>query len=288
MKKIKNKFISIIFNFLVTSTILLLINSCAYFKLKELDKHNFSNSDIYDLIAKEYKAFANFELYDMHDEFDANYFAFKAIEILKNKEIRIENPSKWNIPYNYIEEAEYEYNRLNVILENEDIYAHPKLTADLVSGYDCWIEQIEENWQTEDIDNCKLKFTKAYNSLNTQIANKKEKVEKKQKNKSDADDNSLPVNNKSNLVSEKVETKVIVYFEYDSYNISIQQIKKLDSLIKKIENHYKKTIVIYGHTDTKGPKNYNLNLSKKRASEVMKYFKTKNISNKVIIKAYGD
>ena len=29
----------------------------------------------------------------MHDEFDANYFAFKALEILKNKEIKIENPN---------------------------------------------------------------------------------------------------------------------------------------------------------------------------------------------------
>ena len=31
------------------------------------------------MVSKEYKEFANFELYEMHDEIDANYFAYKAI-----------------------------------------------------------------------------------------------------------------------------------------------------------------------------------------------------------------
>ena len=85
----KNNIAHKIINFLLISTFLLLINSCAYFRLKELDKHNFSEDNIYDLVSKEYKEFAYSELYEMHDELDANYFAFKANNILKTKIIRI-------------------------------------------------------------------------------------------------------------------------------------------------------------------------------------------------------
>ena len=52
-----------IINFFVISSILLLINSCAYFRLKELDKYTFSENDIYDLISKEYKDLTRIEFY---------------------------------------------------------------------------------------------------------------------------------------------------------------------------------------------------------------------------------
>ena len=97
-KNLENSIVHKIINFLLISTFLLLINSCAYFRLKELDEHNFTQNNIYDLVSKEYKEFAYSELYEMHDELDANYFAFKANNILKTKIIRIENPKNWKIP----------------------------------------------------------------------------------------------------------------------------------------------------------------------------------------------
>ena len=109
-------------NFFIISCTLLLINSCAYFKLKQLDKHNFSQNNIYDLVSKEYKEFANFELYEMHDEIDANYFAYKAINTIKTKTIKIENPNNWNIPDNYKDEAKKEYQNINILLAKEVMF----------------------------------------------------------------------------------------------------------------------------------------------------------------------
>ena len=48
----------------------------------------------------------------MHDELDANYFAFKANNILKTKIIRIENPKNWKIPDNYENEAKKNIKKL--------------------------------------------------------------------------------------------------------------------------------------------------------------------------------
>ena len=281
----KNSIVHKIINFLLISTFLLLINSCAYFRLKELDKHNFSQDNIYDLVSKEYKEFAYSELYEMHDELDANYFAFKANNILKTKIIRIENPKNWKIPDNYENEAKEEYKKISSLLKEEFTFQYPKLVAKLVSGYDCWLEQIEENWQIKDIEYCKNKFTNAYKKiLASEIS--KQSISKKQK--SEISSSSVSEKNKSYFIKGDKTKSVLVFFNYDSHKLSITEKDKLDNYISTIIKTDSNPIIIYGHTDTKGSKKYNLILSEQRALSVSKYFRKKGINNKLIIKSYGE
>ena len=280
-----NNITSKIINFCIISSILLLINSCAYFRLKELDKYTFSENDIYDLISKEYKDFAKFELYEMHDELDANYFAFKSINTLKTKKITLENPLNWKIPNDSKEIAKKEYQKLKTLLSNNIIFKHPKITSNLVIGFDCWLEQLEENWQTEDIKNCKDKYTIAYNKL-LNFINASTIVENEETINTSSD---LQLNEKkSNIFQGKKEKTVIVYFNHDSYKLDIVQKNKLDDFIFNFLKKNKSPVIIYGHTDTKGSKNYNLELSKKRATYVYEYFKTMEVYNKLILKSYGE
>ena len=281
----KNSIVHKIINFLLISTFLLLINSCAYFRLKELDKHNFSQDNIYDLVSKEYKEFAYSELYKMHDELDANYFAFKANNILKTKIIRIENPKNWKIPDNYENEAKEEYKKISSLLKEEFTFQYPKLVAKLVSGYDCWLEQIEENWQIKDIEYCKNKFTNAYKKiLASEIS--RQSISKKQK--SEISSSSVSEKNKSYFIKGDKTKSVLVFFNYDSHKLSITEKDKLDNYISTLIKTDSNPIIIYGHTDTKGSKKYNLILSEQRALSVSKYFRKKGINNKLIIKSYGE
>ena len=281
----KNSIVNKIINFLLISTFLLLINSCAYFRLKELDKHNFAQDNIYDLVSKEYKEFAYSELYEMHDELDANYFAFKANNILKTKIIRIENPKNWKIPDNYENEAIEEYKKINSLLKEELTFQYPKLVAKLVSGYDCWLEQIEENWQTKDIEDCKNKFTNAYKKI---LDSKKSKQSISKKQKSEINSNSVSENNKSYFNKGDKTKSVLVFFNYDSHKLSITEKDKLDNYISTLIKTDSNPITIHGHTDTKGSKKYNLILSEQRALSVSKYFRKKGLNNKLIIKSYGE
>ena len=281
----KNSIVHKIINFLLISTFLLLINSCAYFRLKELDKYNFSQDNIYDLVSKEYKEFAYSELYEMHDELDANYFAFKANNILKTKIIRIENPKNWKIPDNYENEAKEEYKKISSLLKEELTFQYPKLVAKLVSGYDCWLEQIEENWQIKDIEYCKNKFTNAYKKiLASEIS--RQSISKKQK--SEISSSSVSEKNKSYFIKGDKTKSVLVFFNYDSHKLSITEKDKLDNYISTSIKSDSNPIIIYGHTDTKGSKKYNLILSEQRALSVSKYFRKKGINNKLIIKSYGE
>ena len=281
----KNNIVHKIINFLLISTFLLLINSCAYFRLKELDKHNFSQDNIYDLVSKEYKEFAYSELYEMHDELDANYFAFKANNILKTKIIRIENPKNWKIPDNYENEAKEEYKKISSLLKEEFTFQYPKLVAKLVSGYDCWLEQIEENWQIKDIKDCKNKFTNAYKKI---LASEVSKQSISKKQKSEISSSSVSEKNKSYFIKGDKTKSVLVFFNYDSHKLSITEKDKLDNYISTLIKTDSNPIIIYGHTDTKGSKKYNLILSEQRALSVSKYFRKKGINNKLIIKSYGE
>jgi OOP family OmpA-OmpF porin len=282
---LKNSIVHKIINFLLISTFLLLINSCAYFRLKELDKHNFSQDNIYDLVSKEYKEFAYSELYEMHDELDANYFAFKAKNILKTKIIRIENPKNWKIPDNYENEAKEEYKKISTLLKEEFTFQYPKLVAKLVSGYDCWLEQIEENWQIKDIEYCKNKFTNAYKKI---LASEVSKQSISKKQKSEISSSSVSEKNKSYFIKGDKTKNVLVFFNYDSHKLSITEKDKMDNYISTIIKTDSNPIIIYGHTDTKGSKKYNLILSEQRALSVSKYFRKKGINNKLIIKSYGE
>ena len=281
----KNSIVHKIINFLLISTFLLLINSCAYFRLKELDKHNFSQDNIYDLVSKEYKEFAYSELYEMHDELDANYFAFKANNILKTKIIRIENPKNWKIPDNYENEAKEEYKKISSLLKEEFTFQYPKLVAKLVSGYDCWLEQIEENWQIKDIEDCKNKFTNAYKKI---LASEVSKKSISEKQKSEISSSSVSEKNKSYFIKGDKTKSVLVFFNYDSHKLSISEKDKLDNDISTLIKTESNPIIIYGHTDTKGSKKYNLILSEQRAISVSKYFRKKGLNNELIIKSYGE
>ena len=280
----ENSIVHKIINFLLISTFLLLINSCAYFRLKELDKYNFSQDNIYDLVSKEYKKFAYSELYEMHDELDANYFAFKANNILKTKIIRIENPKNWKIPDNYENEAKEEYKKISSLLKKDSTFQFPKLVAKLVSGYDCWLEQIEENWQTKDIKDCKNKFTDAYKKI---LASEDSTKSKNKKKKTDIN-SIISEKNNSYFVKEDKTKSFLVFFKYDSHTLSITEKEKLDNFIFTSIKTVSNPIIIYGHTDTKGSKKYNLILSEQRALSVSKYFRKKGINNKLIIKSYGE
>ena len=281
----KNSIVHKIINFFLISTFLLLINSCAYFRLKELDKYNFSQDNIYNLVSKEYKEFAYSELYEMHDELDANYFAFKANNILKTKIIRIENPKNWKIPDNYENEAKEEYKKISSLLKEEFTFQYPKLVAKLVSGYDCWLEQIEENWQIKDIEYCKNKFTYAYKKI---LASEVSKQSISKKQKSENISSSVSEKNKSYFIKVDKTKSVLVFFNYDSHKLLITEKDKLDNYISALIKKNSNPIIIYGHTDTKGSKKYNLILSEQRALSVSKYFRKKGINNKLIIKSYGE
>jgi len=81
-----------------------------------------------------------------------------------------------------------------------------------------------------------------------------------------------------------------IFFDFDKYNIRYDQVATLEQNLKVLEKRDPKSyIVLGGHADERGPNDYNINLSAKRAETVKKYLVSNGFdSSKIIIYAYGE
>lgn len=69
-----------------------------------------------------------------------------------------------------------------------------------------------------------------------------------------------------------------INFDFDSAKIRADAKGKLDRVADLLKEHDQQDVVVVGHTDSTGPEAYNLKLSERRASSVMKYLAGAGIS----------
>jgi len=62
----------------------------------------------------------------------------------------------------------------------------------------------------------------------------------------------------------------VVYFDFDSYALKDEYLPLVDSYAKSLTADRKKKVVVEGHTDDRGGREYNLALGQKRAESVTK------------------
>ena len=279
MSRILNKII----NYGLFFIFILIINSCAHFKIIDLEKNTSTPNSFFDFLSLEYLEFAKYELYEMHDEFDANYFAYKSSLAINEKKFYPENPKDWDVPSNYMKKANSMYSKINNLI-NQNVYSKfPEKFSKMIAGYDCWIEQVEENWQFNDIEQCFKKFDKNFKFISENYASNQQKMSKRTKTN----------NNKTFYIEENdnknIEVyKVVVFFEFDKFTLSSNQVIELENFIKTAKENSKMKILIEGHTDTMGSNFYNTKLSIKRANFIKKYLIDRNLNNTMETKAYGE
>ncbi|WP_201353322.1 OmpA family protein [Hydrogenimonas urashimensis] len=78
-------------------------------------------------------------------------------------------------------------------------------------------------------------------------------------------------------------------FPFDSAKIPAQETMDVDRIAEFLKKHPKVTAVIEGHTDSTGPADYNMKLSKRRAEAVKKALVERGIdASRLTVKAYGE
>ena len=295
MKNIINKLL----NYGIFFGVIFLINSCAHLKIQNLEKTIFDENSFYQLLSLQYLQLAKFELYEMHDEIDADLFAYKSSLALNDKVFYPEDPNQWKLSSKYVVASEEYYKKIKNLI-NEKIYLKfPDNFAKALAAYDCWIEQIEENWQVDHINLC---FTKLKDNLDY-ISTSQSNIVKNSGDGSKKEDNiqgrvlQENVNNDKDNTFRKDESRTsesiyvnnaTVFFEFDKFNLTSSQIFELELFVKRAIINPDMKIFVEGHTDTVGSSNYNYGLSKKRANFIKEYLLKRNLKNNIQIKAYGE
>ncbi len=247
---------------ILISCFVLVLSSCSasYKTLSNIEISEGNNFQEYLLY--EYNEKAKFEAEEMHDWNSAKLYSEKALKSIESDKIYPEKITYWKLPKDKIKEIKIAHDSLISIYDEAKVI-DPYNLARAISSLDCWSEQQEENWQTWDINNCKDTFISSMHDIYTKISQEKETIETDKtisENKS-IDETTIITKNKEDQIIQ------IVYFDFDKINLSDVSLKTIESFLSKNKNKINKYL-IFGHTDTKGTKKYNLSLSVKRAEFV--------------------
>ena len=261
--------IFIILSSLIGSFFLL---SCSS-KYKELSDNDFEPPNEFSThLFNVYKSKADFEAKSMHDWNSAKLYAEKALQAAKGMNIKPEEMDYWKISNNKTNELNKAYENLMIVYNNA-VKNSPYHLAIAISSLDCWAEQQEEMWQIWDINKCKDNFINALHEIYAKIEIKNDTdIEKK-----------VTKNSTVSVVTKNHNQKVmqIIYFDFDKSNLSRVSINKIKNFIDKSGKNINKYLVV-GHTDTKGVKKYNYELSIERAKKVKEILENLGINSKLI------
>ena len=186
---------------------------------------------------------------------DAKFFVSKAIAATHG-EVGPQPIEERHIPKKNVGELNVALQTLLEAYEKGGKTAAPQAAARAQAGYDCWLQEQEEDIQPEDIEACKKYFEAG---LKDMFAALKEPVKP---------------------AVAPVIPDVLVYFDFDSAKLTTASEDALARVltIAKESN----VVMVTGHTDTKGDNGYNEALALSRAEAVSEYFKAHGVSARSI------
>lgn len=243
-------------NLVLTATSLLLLGGCTVFdSFSEVDALNETQaigSPFTQALADEYRIFANRELREMFDYPDALHFARKGLAAASGEAVMPEPVSDWNLEEPYIQELSAARGRLIVAYDLAAREIAPQEAAHAQAMFDCWIEQQEENWQDDDIINCKNEYESAINRLEGMLQPPP----------------AEPIAQPAPEPMAPEDAVYLVFFNWDSKDLGSGALNVLDAVAQEVAKNPPSQINIIGHADTSGPQDYNQKLAFSRANKV--------------------
>ncbi|MGH1455539.1 MAG: OmpA family protein [Alphaproteobacteria bacterium] len=242
---------------LVLATGVVLLSGCTMFDTySEIDALNEAQpvgSPFTQALANEYKTFSNNQLEEMMDYPDALHFARKGLSAASGEAVMPEPVSDWNLAEAHIKELGAARGRLLVTFDLGAREIAPATAALTQAKFDCWIEQQEENWKSEEILSCKKDYLEAIAELEGLVQQAPQPIE--------------PVAEEPPpMVPE--EAMYLVFFNWDSYELSSGALSVLDAVAMEIAKNPPSRVNVHGHADTSGAADYNKKLAFKRANTV--------------------
>ena len=89
--------------------------------------------------------------------------------------------------------------------------------------------------------------------------------------------------------SQAIFANATVYFDFDKTNLTSKSLQTLKSVVDALNDNSQLNIVLSGHADERGTREYNLALGQRRADTVSQYLILSGVeSNPITTKSYGE
>ena len=222
----------------VSMVALLSLSACDFTgPLQDLKSSQPTGSRFAQSLATSYMAFSQSEA-DQSDWLDSRHFALKGLAAAHGDAVVPELPGDWDID-NGPSPTELTALRARLVaaLDTGGRDRAPDTAATAQVGYDCWLEQLEEGWQADDIAACRKQFMTALETL----------------------EQGGPVGEKD---------RYQIFFDFGAYQIDPIAHQIIAEAAKAIAQSKSTNIVVIGHTDRAGAPDANMALSSRRAEMV--------------------
>lgn len=241
------------------------LGACDFNKFKEVDSLKEVQpvgSPFTQKLTSEYKAFVESELRGFNDHADALHFSRKGLSSARGDVVMPEPLSDWNVPAETMEELSVGRSRLVTVFDLGAREQYPDVSAVAQARFDCWIENQEENFQSDEINRCKREFLAALDQLEAAMpaAPARAAEPAQTTNPLDAVNPNAPM---------QIENAMyLVFFDFDQSTLGPGAQSVLDAVAAEVGKRSLNAITVVGHADKSGSNEYNQKLAMRRANAV--------------------
>ncbi len=193
-----------------------------------------------DALFKNYQMLAKMEA-DEQDWSDADFFGQRALQTAAGEAPDPQALADRDIPEAHAGDLIGARNMLMAALEDGAREASPQAAADAQAGFDCWMQEAEENIQPADIKWCRDMFEKGMNAMEVKPA----------------------------PVAAVPTGPWVVYFDFNKADVTYDGQLVINKAVSAASKAAGSQVLLTAHTDTAGPEQYNLDLSARRAKSVV-------------------
>ena len=189
--------------------------------------------------------------YNEGDYTDSDSFAVRAMQSGTGGTVAPEEISARRLPEDKVGELTSARQRLVGTLSKGAAEKVPAETARAQTGFDCWMQEQEENFQPDDIEACRSQFFAALEYIEDAL--------------------------KPKPIAKKVEPPVapppanelhVIYFDFEKAELSAAAKAVLETASSAARKLKGISVTVGGHTDLSGTADYNMGLSERRALAV--------------------
>jgi OOP family OmpA-OmpF porin len=219
-----------------------LVAACSSIDLDATKKMSLSGDNFQKALFKEYVDLARSED-DQGDSKSAIYYNDRAKMAAAGKDTGPQELKARKLPSSAVADITAARKKLTDALAAGATKSAPDKAARAQAMFDCWMEQQEENDQPKDIAACRSAFEEAMKGLGGAKPAAKAKPDK----------------------------EYVIYFDFNKASLNEAATAVAYQVMADSISGYK-AVMLTGHTDTAGDKNYNRKLSENRVNAVKKTF----------------